>query len=532
MFMQLIIQLTACSLAMAITDLESQCNSIGGNLTHIYANGSCYVLHPQAVLYMFAKLSCNDILGYGGHLVHPKSSAEIDILLTMQQSGGVGYSWIGVEQPDWNSANNVGWYYTTPMDDNSPATYVKWKSGEPNGGWTANDENNVVLVLAVRSYEDWPLFAAHPYLCQYEESRKRPMTDLEQKCASVNSSFTHAFFNGNCYVFHPQTTPYYVAKLSCNDLAGYDGHLAFLKSVNDKNMAESLMRASIATGYRQAWVGVEQPDWNAANNVGWSYTTPTTESELATYLPWSSGEPGGGSYENIAALDATYTANYQDFPYTSTLSPLCRYEPSSRRNVTALETSCNQLATPNKYYYAGTCFFESASAATYSAKKTACPAMAPYYASLAILDTAEKRILARNIGKKSLSAASLDVKNLAYWTSLEQRPACPNNACNEEPGKSWYWIDSAGNTYSADLSNQGWASTYPSDSTNSKQLATLRYNGYTDVTDTTTALGLCQYSKYFTSNHNNVNNNINNNDYNKASLYYTINDDSRRDRCV
>uniref|UniRef100_A0A914W959 C-type lectin domain-containing protein n=1 Tax=Plectus sambesii TaxID=2011161 RepID=A0A914W959_9BILA len=497
MFLQLIILLTACSLAMGITDLETQCNSIGGGLTHTYANGSCYVLHLQATKYFVAKASCYDILGYGGHLIHPKSSAEVNLSLSLMQTVSIENMWLGVEQPDWNSPDNAGWYYTTPMGDYSPATYLQWSGGEPNGGIGPNAENIAAFAFSRRSYIDYAPSQTIPYFCQYEESRKQLVTDLEQKCASVNSSLTHVYANGNCYIFHPQTAPYFVAKLSCNDFAGYDGHLAHLKSANDTNMAESLMRASTA-GNNYTWIGVEQPDWNAANTVGWSYTTPTTESVLATYLPWLSGEPSGGTTENNAAFSVGNPTNYQDFPYSASFSYLCQYEPSSQRNVTALETSCNQLATPNKYYYAGTCFFESASAATYSAKKTACPPMAPYYASLAILDTAEKRILARNIGKKSLNAASSPVTNLAYWTGLEQQPACPNNACNEEPDKSWYWVDSAGYAHFADLSSQGWANTYFGTGT-----TTINNNIYNNDI-----------------NNNNVNNNSNyNHDYNIN--YYT-----------
>lgn len=75
--------LSVFSVSAAITDLETRCNSI--SLPHIFAAGSCYVLQTKLLRYFTAKYSCNDILGYGGHLIHPKSSTDLNRTLGLME---------------------------------------------------------------------------------------------------------------------------------------------------------------------------------------------------------------------------------------------------------------------------------------------------------------------------------------------------------------------------------------------------------------------------------------------------------------
>lgn len=61
-----------------VTDLETSCAAI--NKLSVYANGHCYTISSTTMNYNDAKLSCNDVDGINGHLIHPKDPSQIEII--------------------------------------------------------------------------------------------------------------------------------------------------------------------------------------------------------------------------------------------------------------------------------------------------------------------------------------------------------------------------------------------------------------------------------------------------------------------
>jgi hypothetical protein len=103
-----------------------------------------------------------------------------------------------------------------------------------------------------------------------------------------------------------------------------------------------------------------------------------------------------------------------------------------------------------------------------------------------------------NLQSANVSSAA-SFTNFALWIGFEQIKSCPANTCNEEPGKSWFWTTpNSGDSYPAIIAN--WSPSYPSDSTNTRQQALLTYSGLMDVSNTTVALGLCEYGTITYSN--------------------------------
>jgi hypothetical protein len=69
------------TVAEAGTALQTFCATLGGRA--IYNGTSCYVFHPVAISYPIVKNSCNDILGYYGHLVFIKNSGVLSVVYNL-----------------------------------------------------------------------------------------------------------------------------------------------------------------------------------------------------------------------------------------------------------------------------------------------------------------------------------------------------------------------------------------------------------------------------------------------------------------
>lgn len=67
--MIIVLLLVNAPLIFAATNLQNQCNKP----LSTYFGTSCLILHTEQKRYNTAKISCNDILGYSGHLVHIRS---------------------------------------------------------------------------------------------------------------------------------------------------------------------------------------------------------------------------------------------------------------------------------------------------------------------------------------------------------------------------------------------------------------------------------------------------------------------------
>uniref|UniRef100_A0A914VYV7 Uncharacterized protein n=1 Tax=Plectus sambesii TaxID=2011161 RepID=A0A914VYV7_9BILA len=150
-----------------VTNLEKSCAAL--NRYHTYANKKCYVMHAELLAYSAAKVACTDVLNYNGHLVHPRSNEQLNILNNfMLAAGPVSEIYIGVEQTNLTAADSktIGWYYTTPSKSNEQATFLPWTPTEPDGG---TGSNNVIYISGSRSFSDVPATKARAFVCVYDD---------------------------------------------------------------------------------------------------------------------------------------------------------------------------------------------------------------------------------------------------------------------------------------------------------------------------------------------------------------------------
>uniref|UniRef100_A0A914XJN6 C-type lectin domain-containing protein n=1 Tax=Plectus sambesii TaxID=2011161 RepID=A0A914XJN6_9BILA len=244
--------------------------------------------------------------------------------------------WTGLEPINSSAAltdkNNWGYYYRNGTVV-VPAYQQPWKAGNPSGSNRGFFTPNGVGVAT--SPETSSCF----YICEYEEELKQPVTDLEQKCFNLMSgSVLTSFVSDVCYVLNTVTKNYNDAKVSCNALSGYYGHLAHIRTMEELWIADALRSAS---GAAYAWVGIERVDLSSTNaSIGWYTTTPTDLPMLATYLPWAASNPMAGN--NTVVVKAGYPKSFATFS-SNTLNPfLCQYD-----NTTATA----RRALSNFYHY-------------------------------------------------------------------------------------------------------------------------------------------------------------------------------------
>uniref|UniRef100_A0A914USY8 C-type lectin domain-containing protein n=1 Tax=Plectus sambesii TaxID=2011161 RepID=A0A914USY8_9BILA len=274
----------------AQTDLQANCT---GN-DRLYNGTSCYVMSGPTLTHYKARLACNHILGYSGHLAHMRNAAGqaavLELANTYTGAPGDCY-WMGMELINasvaTNTSTNWGNYYrngtfVTP-------TYFAWDSGQPS---TSTGYNRVAYCKTANKLYSRSPGDSYSSLCEYEEAMKQPVTDLEQKCAALGSSFQISFVDGICYVLHPETKSYNDAKIACNDLSGYIGHLAHVSTLGQLYIA-SILRSAAGAGYVR--IGIEQTNPASTDpTTGWYLTTPTSPSVLTTYLPWAASNPTAG----------------------------------------------------------------------------------------------------------------------------------------------------------------------------------------------------------------------------------------------
>uniref|UniRef100_A0A914XJ70 C-type lectin domain-containing protein n=1 Tax=Plectus sambesii TaxID=2011161 RepID=A0A914XJ70_9BILA len=123
----------------AQTDLQANCT---GN-DRLYNGTSCYVMIGPTLAYAVAKLSCNHILGYSGHLAHMKNAAGqaavLELANTYTGAPGDCY-WMGMEIINGTVATNIstnwGNYYRNGTFVTS--TYFAWDSGQPSAAANYN----------------------------------------------------------------------------------------------------------------------------------------------------------------------------------------------------------------------------------------------------------------------------------------------------------------------------------------------------------------------------------------------------------
>uniref|UniRef100_A0A914XGS8 C-type lectin domain-containing protein n=1 Tax=Plectus sambesii TaxID=2011161 RepID=A0A914XGS8_9BILA len=122
-------------LIYSATDLQNQCNIP----LSVYYGTSCLILHTELKRYNTAKIACNDILGYSGHLVHIRSLDYQPVIESLMNASSVLNAWIGTEcYGTCTTASYSNWYYTTPTRKfEESATFIAWSATGMTGNSVA-----------------------------------------------------------------------------------------------------------------------------------------------------------------------------------------------------------------------------------------------------------------------------------------------------------------------------------------------------------------------------------------------------------
>uniref|UniRef100_A0A914UP99 C-type lectin domain-containing protein n=1 Tax=Plectus sambesii TaxID=2011161 RepID=A0A914UP99_9BILA len=267
----------------AATDLQTQCTGTG----RLYSGTSCYVLNDPWTTSSRAKISCNHILGYSGHLAHIRNAAARAAVKQLMSSYTVrvvqcAYTGLELLNPAVATTISTNWGYYYRDGIYASTTYLPWLSSHPS---TNSNQNRASYCFANDGLVSRPESSLDSYICEYEEALKQPVTDLEQKCVNLTSSLYTSFVNGVCYVMHNESKNYNDAKIACNDISGHKGHLSHVRTMGELWVADALLNAARVTYAR---LGIEQTNLSSTDpNNNWYMTTPTDLSVLTIYLPWA-----------------------------------------------------------------------------------------------------------------------------------------------------------------------------------------------------------------------------------------------------
>uniref|UniRef100_A0A914WDU3 C-type lectin domain-containing protein n=1 Tax=Plectus sambesii TaxID=2011161 RepID=A0A914WDU3_9BILA len=331
----------------ATTDLQTNCTGPD----RVYNGTSCYVVVKPGIRHSAAKLLCNHYLGYAGHLYRITNAAVQ--AATRQLISTYPYStawiWTGLEPKNSSAAlndnNNWGYYFRNGTFV-SP-TYRPWQSGQPAAN-TAN--NRVYYDPQYDTISNRAENVAYFYICEYEEALKLPVTDLEKKCVNLtSSSVLTSFVNDVCYVLQPAVTKFYSdAKVACNALNGYDGHLAHVRTMEELWIAEALRSAANVLIVR---LGIAQTNTSSTDPyTGWYLTTPTNPPELTTFLPWATSYPTASM--RTIGVTSGYPKSFASLSLNTAYPFICQYESltpitttTTTTTTTAGEASSTKITT-------------------------------------------------------------------------------------------------------------------------------------------------------------------------------------------
>uniref|UniRef100_A0A914W8Y3 Uncharacterized protein n=1 Tax=Plectus sambesii TaxID=2011161 RepID=A0A914W8Y3_9BILA len=314
---------------VALTELQSLC--VGTDRT--YFGTSCYVLDTVPLTYSRAKVACEDYLGYKGHLYHIRNEAIKNITHQLFMAAGSAGGWPSFEQYNASGARNASWGLAERDGTVTPVTYVPWGYGpsgwEPVGPAT---HTRAGYVCPWGGLNDAPGEGySYEFICEYKESNKHPVTNLEKACATLSRYHTYA--NKKCYVMHAELKAYSAAKVACTDVPNYNGHLVHPRSNEQLNILDNFMLA--ASAGNEIYIGVEQTNLAAADSktTGWYYTTTNKSSEQATFLPWTPTEPDGGTGSNNV-IYLFGSRSFSDVPATGTRAFVCVYDDIVSNDIT------------------------------------------------------------------------------------------------------------------------------------------------------------------------------------------------------
>uniref|UniRef100_A0A914X379 C-type lectin domain-containing protein n=1 Tax=Plectus sambesii TaxID=2011161 RepID=A0A914X379_9BILA len=270
--------------------------------------------------------------------------AAIEQLIT-SYNDSIPYVWTGLEviNSSISPANNTNWGYFYRKGIFDSPTYLPWGPGNPSASSTYN---RTLYKKPDNELYSGPSTTANSYVCEYEEALKQPVSNLEQKCANLTSSSVLTLFvNDVCYVLNPVNKNYNDAKVSCNALSGYNGHLAHIRTMGELWVAEAL-RAAADVPY--ARIGIEKTNTSITDvYTGWYLTTPIDQPVLATFLPWATDGNDPGQYS--MGIKGDYPKSFEMLVNTGTRPFICQYASVTTATTTTTTTTTTAGANCTVY---------------------------------------------------------------------------------------------------------------------------------------------------------------------------------------
>uniref|UniRef100_A0A914VIS1 Uncharacterized protein n=1 Tax=Plectus sambesii TaxID=2011161 RepID=A0A914VIS1_9BILA len=140
----------------------------------------------------------------------------------------------------------------------------------------------------------------------------------------------------SCWIVETTPFTYDQAKSHCNHMPGYDGHLAFPKTLNHSWILYTKL------GAPDSWIGLQHfgSSTTVSNKSEWYWTYPDGRKEIAADALWKGSYPTTGecamsSGNNVNSLYSTAcTAIPAKF--------ICQYDSSTAHHETTLEHKCKQ----------------------------------------------------------------------------------------------------------------------------------------------------------------------------------------------
>uniref|UniRef100_A0A914WVE1 C-type lectin domain-containing protein n=1 Tax=Plectus sambesii TaxID=2011161 RepID=A0A914WVE1_9BILA len=161
---------------------------------------------------------------------------------------------------------------------------------------------------------------------------------FSEECLRIGFKSYYDPTTDSCWITQATTLTYDRATLQCNHMPGYDGHLAFPKTLNHSWIIWTKLDA------HSSWIGLQHfgSPATVSNKSEWYYVYPDGRKESAADALWYSGYPtaGGGecAYSYYNNMNSLFT-----HPCTSTRTQfICQYDSSTAHHETTLEHKCKQ----------------------------------------------------------------------------------------------------------------------------------------------------------------------------------------------
>uniref|UniRef100_A0A914VFN9 C-type lectin domain-containing protein n=1 Tax=Plectus sambesii TaxID=2011161 RepID=A0A914VFN9_9BILA len=460
-------------------------------VTSVYFGTSCLILHTELKKFNAAKLSCLDILGYSGHLVHIRSLSYQPVIESLMNASSVSTVWTGTEcYGTCTTASSTGWYYTTSARKyEESATFIAWSATGKTGNsvaWQKGQKS--IAVVPTNTYA---------FICEYEEKYAYKITAAAKYCLSKPPNFpsyrVSGYVDGSCFI-NPGVTP--VAgkiRSACPNVTGLVSRLAHLSSTAKRTMGYSLGRALMESSYNnlvsdiggfQFSIGLEQLSACTANacaeegSYSWFWTTPegykwpakTQESYF-----WGAGSPTTSTTNSYANIDGGYEGLLDcDSGKITGAGGLCEYiDPYSFSNF---DNACLLSSNPSATGYSS-CFTLNRIATTFDLAKGKCTEFPNGY--LARVNTVEMGTFL----------------STALWAKTGLPPTMPLYTGLRRNGTQWYWMYPDGTSAAANSSNLPWDASQPQAG---NDCALLGQNGLLKTGScTTNQWYLCHYRNEF-----------------------------------